>query len=327
LELFQEHLLELLNLKCLTLFAINRLDFFDGKQWEKYLRRTQITKFNFQFILYKDVFVKENLLALFDSFRSSFWIEEKHWYVALSETRTNRYIEKSIYSIPRFRPQCIQYNGKDYPPQSTAPLNIQQEIFYSKPIKHLSLNFNKPIISPIYRFTHVHCLILIGSTLPPIDILCSIVDLSQINELDISSIQNISIGQIHLLIEYTSHLNHLIMERFIPLFIPPSHVYSYTIKTWKYNDDIDQFCLRFSHIKSLKMHIDSIEMMIKLINQLKYLEHMVFWNNFEKHLPYLSMRLLRRMIYRLRREKFTYELDYYYLILSIGNKRGINNKH
>jgi len=79
-------------LKCLTLFAINRLDFFDGKQWEKYLRRTQITKFNFQFILYKDVFVKENLLALFDSFRSSFWIEEKHWYVALSETRTNRSI-------------------------------------------------------------------------------------------------------------------------------------------------------------------------------------------------------------------------------------------
>jgi len=271
LELFQEHLLELLNLKCLTLFAINRLDFFDGKQWEKYLRRTQITKFNFQFILYKDVFVKENLLALFDSFRSTFWIEEKHWYVALSETRTNRYIEKSIYSIPRFRPQCIQYNGKDYPPQSTAPLNIQQEIFYSKPIKHLSLNFNKPIISPIYRFTHVHCLILIGSTLPPID--------------------------------------------------------SYTIKTWKYNDDIDQFCLRFSHIKSLKMHIDSIEMMIKLINRLKYLEHMVFWHNFEKHLPYLSMRLLRRMIYRLRREKFTYELDDYYLILSIGNKRGINNKH
>jgi len=66
----------------------------------------------------------------------------------------------------------------------------------------------------------------------------------------------------------------------------------------------------------------------KFLNSMgRILIPLVFWHNFEKHLPYLSMRLLRRMIYRLRREKFTYELDDYYLILSIGNKRGINNKH
>jgi hypothetical protein len=69
---------------------------------------------------------------------------------------------------------------------------------------------------------------LIGSTLPSINILCSIVDLSQINELNTSLIKNISIGQIHLLLEHTSRLNHLIMENFIlPLYIR----HSYTIKT------------------------------------------------------------------------------------------------
>ncbi len=68
-------------------------------------------------------------------------------------------------------------------------------------------------------------------------------------------------------------------------------------------------------------------MMIKLINRLKNLEHVVFWYNIDKHLPFLLMKWLRRTIYRLKREKFTYEADDYYLMLSIGNKRGINNKY
>jgi hypothetical protein len=215
----------------------------------------------------------------------------------------------------------MNYTGKNYPPLSTAPLDILKEIFYSKSLNHLSLNFNKSINLSIHRFTHVNCLILIGSTLPPIDILCSIVDLSQIKELDISLIKNISIGQIHLLLEHTSRLNHLIMENLIPLFIPPSYIHSYTIKKWDYNNDINKFCSRFSHIKSLKIDLYSIKMMIKLINRLKYLEHIVFWYNFEKHFPFISMRWLRRTIYRLRREKFTYEAGDYHLMLSIGNKQ------
>jgi hypothetical protein len=299
-------------LKYLTLIAIGQLDLFDGKQWEKFVRKTRIMKFNFKFLLSQNIILNENIL---ESFRSSFWLEEKRWYVALSKNG------RSIYSIPRFRPKCINYTGNNYLPRSTAPLDILKEIFYSKSINHLYLNFNKSINSSIHRFTHVNCLILIGSTLPSIDILCSIVDLSQINELDISFIKNISIGQIHLLLEHTSHLNHLIMENLIPLFIPPLYIHSYTIKKWKYNHDIDKFCSRYSHIKSLKIDIYSIEMMIKLINRLKHLEHVVFWYNFDKHFPFVSMRLLRRMIYRLRRDKFTYEAGDYHLMLSIGNKQ------
>jgi hypothetical protein len=150
-----------------------------------------------------------------------------------------------------------------------------------------------------------------GSTLLSIMILSSIVDLNQI----------------HLLVEHTSHLDHLIMKNFIPLFIPPSYIYSYTIKTSIYSDDIDKLCSRFSHVKSLKIRIYSVEMMIKLINRLKHLEQVVFWYNIDKYLPFLSMRWLRQVVYRFRREKFTYEAGDYHLMLSIGNRRGINNKH
>ena len=65
-------------------------------------------------------------------------------------------------------------------------------------------------------------------------------------------------------------------------------------------------------------------MMTKLINQLKCLEHVIFGYNIDKYLPFISMRWLRRTVYRLRREKFTYQTGDYYLLLSIGNKRQIN---
>ena len=67
--------------------------------------------------------------------------------------------------------------------------------------------------------------------------------------------------------------------------------------------------------------------MVTLINRLKYLEHVVFGYNIDKYLPFLSMKWLRQTIYRLRREKFTYQAGDYYLLLSIGNKRTINNKY
>ena len=95
---------------------------------------------------------------------------------------------------------------------STVLSDIQKEIFYSKYIESLVLNFNKSITLPIYHFAYVNSLDLMGLTLPSIDILTSIIDLNQIEEPDISRIKNISVDEIHLLLEYTRHLNHLIPE-------------------------------------------------------------------------------------------------------------------
>ncbi|CAF4301072.1 unnamed protein product, partial [Rotaria sordida] len=130
----------------------------------------------------------------------------------------------------------------------------------------------------------------------------SIADLNQIKELDITHIKNISIGEIHLLLEHIPNSNHLIFNNFISLFKPPSHIYSFTIEEWKFSDDLNLFCRMFSHVKSLKIDIISLEMMIELINRLKYLENILVWYNFEKHAPFISMNWLRR-------KKFTCKED------------------
>ncbi|CAF1494279.1 unnamed protein product [Rotaria sordida] len=221
----------------------------------------------------------------------------------------------------------MNYTGYHYPLPSTVPSDLEQDMFYSRYIERLFLNFNKSIILSNYRFIHVNSLELAGPTLPSIHYLISIVNLNQIKELDISRIENISIGEIHLLLEHTPRLNHLKFQNWIPLFKPPLHIYSFTTKHWSLSNDLDLFCRMFSHVKSLKIDIISLKMMIELINRLKYLENVVFWYNFEKHAPFISMNWLRRNIWGLRRKNFTYKEDDYYMLLSIGNKRKTNNKY
>ncbi|CAF3824580.1 unnamed protein product [Rotaria sp. Silwood1] len=238
-EFIQHYLIKLVNLESLTI-AI-KLDLIDGKQWEEFIRKTKIIKFNFQFILSEKINFSQNKAILLDSFRLAFWLKEKHW--------------------------CINYTKDRYPPLSTVPSNDEQRIFYSRYIEHLFLDFNKPIDDlPNYRFIHVNSLYLSGLTLPSIDNIMSIVDLNQIKELNMSHIKNISIGEIHLLLEHIPNLNHLIFKNFIPLFKPPSHIYSFTIEEWKFSDDLNLFCRMFSHVQSLKIDIISLEMMIELIN-------------------------------------------------------------
>ncbi|CAF1385017.1 unnamed protein product [Rotaria sordida] len=320
-EFIQHYLIQLLNLKSLTI--IIKLDLIDSKQWEEFIRKTKIIKFNFQFILSENITFTQTKSILLDSFRSAFWLKEKYWYVACNKHRSNQNTQIYVYSIPKFLPMCINYTKDCYPLLSTVPSNDEQRIFYSKYIEHLCLDFNKSIddLPPNYRFSHVNSLNLIGSTLPSIDNIMSIADLNQIKELDITHIKNISIGEIHLLLEHIPNSNHLIFNNFISLFKPPSHIYSFTIEEWKFSDDLNLFCRMFSHVKSLKIDIISLEMMIELINRLKYLESILVWYNFEKHAPFISMNWLRRNIPRLRRKKFTCKEDDYYMIISIGNNR------
>ncbi|CAF4290946.1 unnamed protein product, partial [Rotaria sp. Silwood2] len=148
LELIQYYLIKLSNLKSLTI--VITLDLIDGKQWEEFLRKTQIVKFNFKFVLSNNVICNQNQSTLLDSFRSSFWLEEKHWYVACNKHYCNQHSEIYVYSIPQFLPKCINYTKDHYPPLSTVPSDVEQHIFYSRHIEHLYLKFNKPIFPPNY---------------------------------------------------------------------------------------------------------------------------------------------------------------------------------
>ncbi|CAF1948695.1 unnamed protein product [Rotaria magnacalcarata] len=191
----------------------------------------------------------------------------------------------------------------------------------------LILHLDESKIQRNYRFTRVNLLHLIGSKLPSIHDLVSIVDLNQTNELDISCVKNISIGGIHLLIEHMPHLNHLIFKHFIPLFQPPARICTFSIETWQLKDDLKLFCRMFSNAKSLKIDITSLEMMIELVNRLKYLEEIGFWYPFEKYTHFISMKWLRRNMRRLQQINFTCRTDEYYLLLSIGSQRIKHHEH
>ncbi|CAF3883736.1 unnamed protein product, partial [Rotaria magnacalcarata] len=248
---------------------------------------------------------------LLDSFRSPFWLEEK----------------RCINSISQFLSKIIVYTLEDYPTLSTVPTDLTQLIFYSRCINMLILHLDESKIQRNYRFTRVNLLHLIGSKLPSIHDLVSIVDLNQTNELDISCVKNISIGGIHLLIEHMPHLNHLIFKHFIPLFQPPARICTFSIETWQLKDDLKLFCRMFSNAKSLKIDITSLEMMIELVNRLKYLEEIGFWYPFEKYTHFISMKWLRRNMRRLQQINFTCRTDEYYLLLSIGSQRIKHHEH
>ena len=321
MDVLRHLLAPLVNLKELTLILVCLLDVFDGQKWQKFLSQTAITRFDFHLTLAGNVHFNGSGPLLLQSFRSTFWLQKKHWYMAFEQhSYRGRITRRTIYSIPRFLPGCVHYTNRFCPPMSTVTSNYEQQIFYSRPIQSLLFNFNQSIIQPIYRFAHVHRLILVGSLLPSVDRLMSVLDLTQIQVLDLSEIKDLSIDGIYSLIQSMPRLNHLIFEHFIPLFIPPANIYSFTINQWRFSDDLDHFCRIFARVKSLDINIQSHEMIFTLIKRLKHLEHAILRYRFEKYPAYWIMKTLKRKIWHLIGKHLTYTEEDYYVLLSIGKK-------
>ncbi|CAF5179182.1 unnamed protein product, partial [Rotaria sp. Silwood1] len=100
-ELIKEFIQQLVKLKYLTIQATGTLDLMNGQLWEEYLIERKLKKFNFKFTLSKNFICYQDKDFLLQSFRSSFWLEKQHWYIACEkgELKSSRPI---IYSIPYF---------------------------------------------------------------------------------------------------------------------------------------------------------------------------------------------------------------------------------
>jgi hypothetical protein len=95
------------NLSCLThltLHAKGSIDLVDGHRWERL--SSGFTIFNFKFNV-----IVQNTQQMLDSFRTSFWLREKLWYVA--------YENEYLFSVREFAPTDVvmPYN----PQLHTAP--------------------------------------------------------------------------------------------------------------------------------------------------------------------------------------------------------------
>ncbi|UJR29523.1 hypothetical protein I4U23_010740 [Adineta vaga] len=101
LSSISQFLPKLINLKHFEIDVQNASHVPNGQQWEVLVSHLFI--FDFRFTIYEkatNIYEKQ-----FQSFRSSFWLEQKRWFVAYD----NQISSYSIFTVPRFAPIDINF--------------------------------------------------------------------------------------------------------------------------------------------------------------------------------------------------------------------------
>ena len=319
-ELIKQCIRQLPNLTYLVIRATGAFDLLNGQLWEEYFLETKVKEFYFKFTLGNSSICQDDKKSLLQSFRSSFWLEKKHWYVACEkgQSQTSR---PTIYSIPYFQSSVLLYPSNHFPPISTAEKDI-----ISKHTTNLILTFHKTtLILPTSPFTHVYSLTLLTSILPSIKILQSIVNLNRIQKLDVSSIKNVSIDEFQILIDHMINLKHIKMQ-YNPFFSPPLRIDSYTLvpKDEQISvidiNNITRFCHLFFHISYLEITVQTKDIIIQLINQLHYLESVKIFC-YQDYLIDIKQNWFQENILRFNKINFAYRMTSCCLFLSIGDRK------
>ncbi|CAF1076712.1 unnamed protein product [Adineta steineri] len=160
-------LLNLPYLQYLQLELFGLQDLFDGDRWQSFTQNLII--FNFKFNAHYNL--NRNVL---ESYRTSYWIEEKHWFVG--------YNNNSIFSIPHFAPNYI---------------DMCQDLIFDSTGSDLTLpysrvntiSFGRNEVRPDYYLTHINTLKILSPL--SISFLTSFIDLNQIKYLSLSSLYDI----------------------------------------------------------------------------------------------------------------------------------------
>jgi hypothetical protein len=93
--------------------------------------RTRIVKFNFKFQLSDNLIPNQDASSLLESFRSSFWLEQRRWYVGYYSDESKKYT--IVYSMSPFRIRTIDYPSHDNSTIEYAPTPFpfeQNRLFY-----------------------------------------------------------------------------------------------------------------------------------------------------------------------------------------------------
>lgn len=247
------------HLKYLTLETDGSLDLFDGNRLQNLIKR--LTTFDFQFhrtnLRIKDILI---------SFRTPFWLEEKHWFVACHRT--------CLFSIPHFAFESIQL-----PQQSSIYLTCSNEKYFYDCIKNITIT--ETIINPQRRFySNVRTLEL--QQWIPTNILACLLDLHRIKSLSIPSLIDfplesimpelctLSIGN-DVTIQTIELVKHHSWKQILRLKIGVSQEYRYYI--------IEELFRVFPRIEQLKYKspIRSKREMVHLIDGFNHLLHASFY--------------------------------------------------
>jgi hypothetical protein len=251
------------SLKYLELHTSGYPDLADGQQWQ--ILTSRLITFNFKF----DVSLSSDSQNL-DSFRSSFWLNEKHWFVA--------YESDTLFSVPYFA-ETFSVNRFQPPRFSTLP----DDIIFNEHITALTLSSG--IVDVHHRFNHVHTLNVFRFT--PSLIIKQIVDLNLIQTLCVCRFERSS--EFISIIDEMPNLYQISILSAVEQFIEQVQCKTFEkIRTLtigeRYrdsavNDDysVKKLCSVFPHIEHL--HVEDLcttSQILDYINQLKKLTNASF---------------------------------------------------
>jgi len=286
-------------LKHLELVGNFNKDVVDGHRWQ--MKVKSLVTFKFMFSLLVELESQD-----LDSFRSSFWLEEKRWFVAFAEKR--------LFSVPDF---AITETDKNFrlPLYSTVSDN---RIFYEC-INKLQLTETPDNIDR--HFTHVQTLTLDRSI--PLSIIGKTVNLSRVQHLIFcSSLKNLPIK---LLIDEMPNLYRLSIKCDLKNFL--KEVFYETIdkiqsleignRFQNVNDyNMEQLCTVFSNIKHLHVdHICTAIQIVDFLDRFKYLSTASFcygsWSASEEEMQRCRLQVQSELdrIRRFGKLYYTYRFD------------------
>ncbi|CAF1504941.1 unnamed protein product [Rotaria sp. Silwood1] len=156
------------NLKYLELHGNGHADLVDGQRWE--MITSHLITFNFFFSVPDELDAQD-----LDSFRSSYWLDRKHWFVAC--------LNRSLFSVPYFAETCA---NEEFQPITISTLS-DNTIFYNYIIQ---LTLSEPVVHISQRFSQAHTLVMFHFiSLSSIE---QIVDLNRIQNLILYATTNYS---------------------------------------------------------------------------------------------------------------------------------------
>lgn len=228
----------------------------DGSFWEKIIKTILLNLKTFEFAFWGDTNIpienSNDLESAVVSFRTSFWLEEKHWYAVCYYFR--QMDNYSIYSLPISKSNINFYSNKEKILYSTRPNWTVNSLMVNK-VRDMTINLtklmnldNKVIDSltyPYFRKLNKLNLSVETWTLGSTDYLSVFINLFSIVELSLTfdcRTEHIfdSIDDIKYLFRQTSHLrcltfynyNYRIDHTRMICSIVPDHVRSLRLPVW-----------------------------------------------------------------------------------------------
>jgi hypothetical protein len=249
----KEFLSKIPNLRHFEVDTQGSIDLIDGQQWELITSHLIVFDFRIHLLCRLFGFSEENLL---ESFRSPFWVEHKHWFVAYNGLHMEH-----IFTVPRFVSNIVTYPYIYWPPLCTS-----SDFCFDQYIRCLHVSLCNPVP---HRFTNITSLVInTDEIITDIGLVAFISLVEHMHLLNSISIWNLSI------LNYVP--NDVVFNKIRNLYV--RDINKRAIDRPKL--DINRLCTVFPRLERLNMELTSDNDSILLIDQLTYLSVAIFQLNY-----------------------------------------------